>query len=195
MMGVVIPIPEASVMMLKPLWLVAVLAVSSSLFLGCASARPKNPPPSSSAAAPAAPAPVETGRTVDGEPEVRDMNIRPIPGVKEIHFAYDSDGLDEAARATLRANAEVLKAHPGMKVQVAGHCDQRGTVAYNLALGQRRAAAVRAYYKALGVAPERVATISWGKEHLLCQESDEACWSRNRRAETHEAVDAKVAVP
>lgn len=181
--------------MMKPLLLCLAFAASSWMFLGCASAKPKPSPAPAAAAAPAAPAPTEAGRVVDGEPEVRDMNIRPIPGVKEIHFAYDSDGLDESARAVLRANAEVLKARPTMKVQVAGHCDQRGTVAYNLALGQRRAAAVRAYYKALGVAPERVATISWGKEHLLCTDADDACWERNRRAETAEAVDAKVATP
>ncbi|MBI3563599.1 MAG: OmpA family protein [Elusimicrobia bacterium] len=181
--------------MFKPLMMCVVFAVSASMFLACSAPRPRSAPAATATATVPVAAPVEAGRSVGAEPEVRDMNLRPIPGVKEIHFAYDSDGLDESARAVLRANAAVLKARPAMKVQVGGHCDQRGTVAYNLALGQRRAAAVRSYYKSLGVAPERVATISWGKEHLLCSDATEACWERNRRAETQEAVDAKVATP
>jgi len=79
-----------------------------------------------------------------------------------------------------------------VKVQVAGHCDQRGTVEYNLALGQRRSKAVRDYYRSLGVAGHRVATISYGEEKLLCQEEDEACWGRNRRGETLAAFPKDV---
>lgn len=145
------------------------------------------------AAARKAEAPTETGRVVDAEPDVRDMNLREVAELKTVHFAYDSDRLDEGSRATLKANAAFLKAHPAVKIQVSGHCDQRGTVAYNLALGQRRARSVRDYYKALGVVADRIATISWGREHLLCDESGDACWARNRRAETLEAVGAAVA--
>ncbi len=180
--------------MMKPFWMCVALAAASFLFFGCASARPKPPKNAADAASkPAAPAPTEAGRAQEGEPDVRDMNLRPIPGVRTIRFAYDSDALDETARAALRSNADLLKASPAMKVQVAGHCDQRGTVAYNLALGQRRAKAVKDYYSALGVDGGRVATISWGKEHLLCTDATDACWLRNRRAETLEAVSAAVA--
>lgn len=138
-------------------------------------------------------APTETGRAVDAEPDVRDMSLREVPELKVVDFAYDSDRLDAGARATLKANADYLKSHRAMKVQVSGHCDQRGTVAYNLALGQRRASSVRDYYKALGVDAGRIATISWGKERPLCSAATDACWSRNRRAETLEALNASVA--
>jgi len=170
------------------------LLAAALLCAACAGSRArKKTEDASSKPGPAAPAPIETGRAVDGEPDVRDLSLRAVPELKTVRFAYDSDALDEAARATLRANADFLKAHPELKVQVSGHCDQRGTVAYNLALGQRRANGVRDYYRALGVDARRVATISYGKEHPLCSESSESCWSRNRRGETLEAVNAKVA--
>jgi peptidoglycan-associated lipoprotein len=151
-----------------------------------------------SSSVPAAPpngALTEAGRTADLEPEMRDANLRAVPELKTISFAYDSDRLDEGARDVLKANAEWLKVHADLKVQVSGHCDQRGTVAYNLALGQKRAEAVRSYYAALGVDKTRVATISYGKERPLCAEMNEDCWSGNRRAATLEAIEAKVAAP
>lgn len=135
----------------------------------------------------------DAARIADVEPEVRDMNLRAVPELKEVRFNFDSDRLDDVARSVLRSNAAYLRAHAAMKVQVSGHCDQRGTVAYNLALGQRRARSVRDYLKALGVEPARVATISWGREHPVCSLDEESCWERNRRAETLEAVPAAVA--
>ena len=173
----------------------AALAAASLLFAACAGggANARKSP------AGAVPLPVststETARTAAAEPDVRDMNLRPIPGAKAIRFDYDSDELDESARAALRANAEIFKARPDMKVQVAGHCDQRGTVAYNLALGQRRAKVVKDYYMIFGVEGDRIATISWGKERPLCSKASESCWSSNRRAETLEAIGVKSAVP
>ena len=73
----------------------------------------------------------------------------------------------------------------GPKVEIQGHCDERGTNEYNLALGNRRADAALAYLKTLGVAGDRMSTISFGKEKPLCTESNEACWSKNRRDEFH----------
>jgi peptidoglycan-associated lipoprotein len=170
--------------------------ISAALFAAaCAGNHPKASKTDATGAAgdrPAA-APTEAARIVNGEPDVRDMNLRVVPELKTVSFSYDSDRLDESGRATLQANAQYLKEHADMKVQVSGHCDQRGTVAYNLALGQRRASSVRDYYKALGVDPARVATISWGREHLLCSVAEESCWSRNRRAETLQALSAAVA--
>jgi len=78
------------------------------------------------------------------------------------------------------------------RVQVAGRCDQRGTVAYNLALGQRRATSVRDYYIKLGVSGGRVATISYGKEDPVCEEASEECWSKNRTATTLKATPANI---
>ena len=104
--------------------------------------------------------------------------------LKTVPFDYDSAKLTEQALAVLKANAGILKADKGFDVLVAGHTDERGTVAYNLALGQKRAKEVRDYYIRLGVDGRRIATISYGKEQPLCSESSEDCWSQNRRAET-----------
>ena len=142
---------------------------------------------------PVAPSPIDAARAADPEPDVRDMATRQVPELKTVHFSYDADRLDEDARLTLRANADYLKVHPEMRVQVAGNCDQRGTVAYNLALGQRRAASVRSYYENLGVEGSRVATISFGKERLACSEFSDECWAKNRRAATLEVVSPNVA--
>jgi len=104
--------------------------------------------------------------------------------LKAVPFDYDSAKLSEDALAILKANADVLKANPDLEVRVAGHCDERGTVAYNLALGQKRANQVRDYYVQIGIEKGRIATISYGKEQPLCGDSNEECWSKNRRAET-----------
>lgn len=91
--------------------------------------------------------------------------------------------------AALKANAAWLKSNAKVEVQIQGHCDERGTVAYNLALGQKRARAVRDYYRTLGVSMRRMSTISYGKEKPGCQESNEDCWRDNRRAETRARID------
>ena len=122
------------------------------------------------------------------EPDVRADTMVQIPEVHTVHFDYDSAFLNAQARALLAENSRWLKTHKEVKVQVAGNCDERGTVEYNLALGQRRAAAVRSYYVHSGVAGRRIATISYGKERPVCNDSNEACWAQNRRAETLRAA-------
>jgi peptidoglycan-associated lipoprotein len=102
--------------------------------------------------------------------------------LKDVHFAYDSYALDAVARDVLAANAEWLKDNPRARTEIEGHCDERGTIEYNLALGARRAKAVKDYLVSLGIAPERLSTISYGEELPLCREPNEACWARNRRA-------------
>ncbi len=108
--------------------------------------------------------------------------------LKTVPFDYDSAKLSDEALAVLKSNADVIKGDAEMVVLVAGHCDERGTVAYNLALGQKRAKEVRDYYIRLGVDGSKVATISYGKEQPVCSESTEECWSKNRRAETRVRV-------
>jgi peptidoglycan-associated lipoprotein len=100
----------------------------------------------------------------------------------DIQFNYDSFELDESARQTLQEDANWLKDHPEARVEIEGHCDNRGTVEYNLALGAKRAAAAKSYLIALGIGRDRLTTISYGEELPLCQEETESCWSRNRRA-------------
>jgi peptidoglycan-associated lipoprotein len=100
----------------------------------------------------------------------------------DIQFDYDSFELDERARQSLQRHADWLKEHGRTRVEIEGHCDDRGTVEYNLALGSRRATSAKSYLVALGVSAERLTTISYGEELPLCHESTESCWQRNRRA-------------
>ena len=100
----------------------------------------------------------------------------------DIYFDYDSYSLSLDARELLNLNADWLRANPNARVEVEGHCDSRGTIEYNLGLGARRATAVRDYLVSVGIAPDRMSTISYGKELPLCQDETPDCWARNRRA-------------
>ncbi len=102
-----------------------------------------------------------------------------------IHFDFDKSDIKEGDRALLQGVADFIKHYPQAKVEIQGHCDERGTNEYNLALGNRRAAAALSYLKTLGVDEARFTTISFGKEKPLCTEAKEACWSQNRRDEFH----------
>lgn len=108
----------------------------------------------------------------------------------EIHFDFDRADIREADRALLTKNAEALKKFDFLRVTIEGHSDERGTVEYNLALGERRAKAAYDYLVSLGVAADRLKTVSYGKEVPLCQQSTEDCWARNRR--DHFAVTGKA---
>jgi len=108
----------------------------------------------------------------------------------DIHFDYDKAELRDGDRQILARNAETLKKFDFLKIKVEGHCDERGSVEYNLALGQRRATAAHDYLVSLGVSADRLQTVSYGKEVPLCQESTEECWARNRR--DHFAVVGKT---
>ena len=103
--------------------------------------------------------------------------------LKNINFAFDKSEIREADKAKLQAIADFLKAYPQAKLQIEGHCDERGTVEYNLALGERRSHAALAYLVGLGVATERLSTISYGKEKPKVTGHDEQSWLANRRAE------------
>jgi len=102
--------------------------------------------------------------------------------LKDILFAFDSYELDENARTSLQQNGNWLKDHSSARIEIEGHCDERGTVEYNLALGAKRARAVKDYLGALGVGADRLTTISYGEELPLCRDHTEECWQRNRRA-------------
>jgi len=124
----------------------------------------------------------EGGRTRGSLAEARGVD-RSVQGpLDDIHFDYDSFDLDEPARSTLRGHAQWLESHSGAALEIEGHCDERGTIEYNLALGSKRAAAVKDYLVALGVGASRISTISYGEELPLCREPSESCLQRNRRA-------------
>jgi peptidoglycan-associated lipoprotein len=113
----------------------------------------------------------------------RDSPFRPA------FFALDSAELDDAGRAVVTANAELLRKYRTWIVTIEGHCDERGTPEYNLALGERRAVAVKTYLVSLGIPPERLRTVSYGKEFPFDPGHDEGAWSKNRRA--HFVITAK----
>lgn len=157
--------------------ILAVLALSA-VVAACAKPLRKD---QSAASTPISP---DGGALASQSVDVRDENMTHTSDLVDVFFAYDSSRLSASTRGQLKKNAEWLKAHPSANVQVAGYCDARGTVEYNLALGQRRADAVRDYYVGLGVDGARVATISYGKERPTCSEANERCWSHERRGET-----------
>lgn len=99
-----------------------------------------------------------------------------------VFFAYDSSTLSAEAQNTLQRQAAWLKQYPDVSVTVEGHCDERGTREYNLALGERRAAAAKKYLVSMGIPSSRISTISYGKERPAVIGSDESAWSQNRRA-------------
>jgi peptidoglycan-associated lipoprotein len=100
----------------------------------------------------------------------------------DVYFQYDESTLSSEARDNLARNAELLRTRPEFSLMIEGHADERGTNEYNLALGERRANAVRDYLTSLGVAGDRVRTLSYGEERPACNDSSESCWSQNRRA-------------
>jgi peptidoglycan-associated lipoprotein len=181
----------------NPAWMV--LVVAAALAAGCGGK--KRPPAVSTAPPPTE----ETGRTLPTEvppagepgPDVRSLGAESARGedftpsdaetgeggpLEDIHFEYDSANLTDQARSVLEKHALWLQNYRSAKVLVEGHCDERGTVEYNLALGEKRARAARDYLASLGVASDRLRTTSYGKERPLDTATNEAAWAANRRA-------------
>jgi peptidoglycan-associated lipoprotein len=104
--------------------------------------------------------------------------------LKDIHFNFDKYDIRPEDAAILKENAALLKKFSNVKIQIEGHCDERGTVEYNLALGERRANKTKDYLVSLGISSDRVSTISYGKERPLDPGHNEEAWAKNRRAHT-----------
>ncbi len=182
----------------------AVIAVTIVVMFGATGCRSKKAPVLEPQAAPPAESPAEgqgpaapprSAPTVVNEatptvPPVRDdaLNSASLDDLnrnsplKPVFFPLDSSDIDPAGKAVLDENAAALKQHPTWVVTIEGHCDERGTAEYNLALGDRRAAAAVAYLRSLGIAADRLKTVSYGKEFPFDPGHDEAAWSKNRRA-------------
>jgi peptidoglycan-associated lipoprotein len=164
------------------------LFVGSLVIAACASETAKKPETSGSAKAPVtsgpgsksagSPSQGQTGSSLDAH---REGKAPPSGPLKEIRFNFDSYDLTPEARAILQANAAWLKANPSVTVEIEGHCDERGTTEYNLALGSKRARAALDYLVSLGIAATRIKTTSYGEELPLCKESSENCYEKNRR--------------
>jgi len=102
--------------------------------------------------------------------------------VKDIFFDYDKANVRPADQESLKADLDFLQAHPTFRILISGHCDERGSEDYNLALGTNRANDVRTELQKLGIAADRIRTVSYGKEKPFCTDANEQCWQQNRRA-------------
>lgn len=141
--------------------------------------KPENPPPPPAPPTPAAPeSRVPTEEELFAKMTLEELNAK--KPLAPVMFNYDSAAISEEGRAILAKNLEWMKKWSTTKVTVEGHCDNRGTPEYNLALGDRRAAAVKAYLLSLGLGADRVATVSKGEEQPFCKEDNDACWAQNR---------------
>jgi peptidoglycan-associated lipoprotein len=146
---------------------------------------PRPPAPATPPPAPPPTAPRDIAPTVNEYDKLKQTSTDEIDRMglfADVRFDYDRSDIREGDAQTLRKNADVLKKFDFLKITIEGHCDERGTVEYNLALGERRARAAYDYLISLGVPAERMKTVSYGKEVPLCQEHGEDCWARNRRA-------------
>lgn len=165
-------------------------------------ARPAPPPPPVAAAMPvpprppAPPQPVKEPTIVPAEPVREDSiasssldDLNRTSPLKPLYFDYDSSEVGAAGQTVMNENAALLKRYPAWVVTIEGHCDERGTAEYNLALGERRAVAARAYLVSLGIGADRLRTVSYGKEFPFDAGHDEAAFAKNRRA--HFVITAK----
>jgi peptidoglycan-associated lipoprotein len=167
-------------------------------FAGCSSTTTPTTEPSATAAA--TPAPAETTKKVDSGKTTESTTKAPPSSsldalqrgestatpasspLKEVYFDFDRYDLRADSREILKANSAWLKANPAAQIQIEGHCDERGTTEYNVALGSRRAESVKDYLVTLGTSADRLSTISYGEEVPVCREQTEECWQNNRRA-------------
>ena len=140
------------------------------------------PTPAAPAPAPVAPAPVAppTAAPAPAPAPAPPKEYRNNAALKQIFFAFDKADIRPDDAQTLTASAAYLKANPNQLLLIEGHCDERGTSEYNLALGERRAKAAMTFLVSNGVEASRITTISYGKERPVCSERNEACWSKNR---------------
>jgi peptidoglycan-associated lipoprotein len=172
-------------------WTLFTALVAIVAFAGCKHNPPQPPATASRPAAPGAPPPAPApARAPEVAPQVDEYaKLKGTPAdeidrmglLADIHFDFDKSDLREGDRQILTKNAEVLKRFDFLRITVEGHCDERGTVEYNLALGERRSRAAYDYLVSLGVGKDRLKTVSYGKEIQVCHEATEECWARNRR--------------
>jgi peptidoglycan-associated lipoprotein len=147
-----------------------------------AETEPQKPPPPAETPPVAEPFPrTDIDKTAVVEPTIDELNRQGV--LRIVYFAFNSDELDDASTATLQANAVWLKAHAKYTVEIGGHCDERGSIGYNVALGDRRATAVKDYVVGLGVGASQLVAISFGEEKPADPGHGEAAWAKNRRAE------------
>ncbi len=174
------------------LWLrTAANVVTAGLLIfflgGCSTAKPEAKPEDTAQAQPQKNAASKPLASTSGQSSSleqlqkgQSMGTPTASPLKDIYFDFDRADLRPDARETLKANADWLKNNPSATVQIEGHCDERGTAEYNLALGARRAQSAKDYLVTLGIAGQRLSTVSYGQELPVCTEHNEECWQKNR---------------
>jgi peptidoglycan-associated lipoprotein len=125
--------------------------------------------------------PSDSGARLMEEMRKQEMAATKAAGLQDVFFAFDSWTVSEEGRQALSRDAEWIKANPKALLKIEGHCDERGTQAYNLVLGEKRANAVRNYLGDLGVGATRLSVVSYGKERPFCKDHEEFCYQQNRR--------------
>jgi len=171
------------------------LALSVGI-VGCGKPKPQpvpEPPVAPATPPPAPEPPPESAAPLSEYDQLRQKSIDEIEKMGllgDVHFDLDRSDLRDQDRQILSQNADTLKKFDFLTITVEGHCDERGSVEYNLALGERRARVAYDYLVSLGVSASRLKTVSYGKEVPLCQDSTEECYARNRRG--HFAVTGKT---
>jgi peptidoglycan-associated lipoprotein len=184
---------------------ICALVLAAAFVAGCGKkkppvARPVPPPPTENAPSerpPAPPEPVRENPIVPAEPTISDdplasgdlESINKNSPFQPVFYALDHSDVDAQGQQALNADAEILKKYPTWTITIEGHCDERGTAEYNLALGERRALAAKTYLVSLGISADRLRTVSYGKEFPFDPGHSEAAWSKNRRA--HFVVTSK----
>jgi peptidoglycan-associated lipoprotein len=158
----------------------ATVAASAAAPAAASSPAPA-PAPSAPSAAPAPPAPAPAAAPAPA-PRPVPKEFMAVAALKEVYFDFDKYDIRPEDAKTLGANATWLKSNGDNLVLIEGHCDERGTNEYNLALGERRAKATMNYLVSQGIQANRITIISYGEERPVCTEKTEACWAKNRRA-------------
>jgi len=168
------------------------LAAGGWLLTGC----PKQPTDTANVSTDQVKPPSATSPKASDTPSINNPSVREqemagagkiIDALKPVYFDYDKADIRDDMKPVLQQNAKWLSTNTAVKVQIEGHCDERGTNEYNLALGERRANAIKRYLTALGVPAGRLSVISYGEERPVCTQSDESCYARNRRGQFADA--------
>src|SRR6266568_1847372 len=146
-------------------WVALVFALGAILFISACHKKTTAPPP---------PPPPPTQSSLTDEQMF-------AQNVKDIYFDYDKSDVRASEQASIQSDVAFLQQHPNISFTIEGHCDERGSTEYNLALGDNRASAVKNALVSAGIAADRIKTVSYGKEKPFCTESNESCWQQNRR--------------
>lgn len=166
----------------RSLWLAGTVATLALLVSVSCSHKPTEPDKTTAAATGTGDAPSAAVENKDMQTDPMGSDSGKIAGLSTVYFEYDQAKLTSDTKKKLADNADWIKNHPTFTIQVEGHTDSRGSVEYNLALGERRAKSVKTYLESLGIESKRVTIISYGKEKPIDPGESESAWSKNRRA-------------